>query len=89
MRGVRREHLPGRVFDEVGARVHRGSAGVRGRGQHERRNGDRRQAPHLTRIFWPIVSAFELTPGFSACSASTVVLNFVATTPNVSPDWIT
>jgi len=40
----------------------------------------------LTRIFCPIVSEFELAPGFNACNASTVVLNFESTTPNVSPD---
>ena len=42
---------------------------------------------YLTRICWPTWSAFELTPGFSCSIAATVVFDFVAMTPKVSPFW--
>ena len=55
------------------------------------REARRVRAGHLqrTRMRCPTTSAFELASGFSACSASTVVPNFAATVPNVSPDSIT
>src|SRR5205807_5290247 len=90
MRVARSQHLARRrIQDDIGAGGHRGGGSMRGRGQRRHREHDREQPPHLTLIFCPIVSELELTPGFNACRASTEVLNFAATMPNVSPDWMT
>src|SRR4051812_38305476 len=93
-RVVLREHVTrGRVHNEERARVDRRSRRVRrrcgGNEQEARRDGNE-PAVHgaqiyLTRMRWPTVSAFELTPGLSSSSCSTVVPFFDAIEPNVSP----
>ena len=74
------------------ALIHRDEVNGRLRGRRPGERGDdgteqpaHRGEGYLTRICWPTWSSFELIPGFSAVSSSTVVPFLDAIEPNVSP----